>query len=90
MAGFFMRGRMAGMDSDAPDAKLIMELRRRTGMPVLKCKQALIDAGGDIEAAAECLDSMEIVRFNLPALRREAARLRAQKMEKPDVGQPEK
>ncbi len=36
----------------AIDAKLVAELRKRTGLPMMKCKQALVDAGGDIETAA--------------------------------------
>ena len=37
------------------DAKLVAELRKRTGLPMMKCKSALVDAGGDIEAAADGL-----------------------------------
>ncbi len=37
------------------DAKLVFELRKRTGLPMMKCKQALVDAGGDIETAADNL-----------------------------------
>jgi translation elongation factor EF-Ts len=79
VAGFFIRGRMGGMSTDAVDAKLIIELRRRTGMPVLKCKQTLIDAGGDIDAATKFLMSVGVVRFNLSALRKEAEKLRNQR-----------
>lgn len=39
----------------AIDAKLVAELRRRTGLPMMKCKQALVDGGGDIEKAEERL-----------------------------------
>jgi elongation factor Ts len=39
----------------AIDAKLVAELRRRTGLPMMKCKQALVDGGGDIEKAEEQL-----------------------------------
>lgn len=35
------------------DAKTVAELRRRTGLPMMKCKQALTEAGGDIDKAAE-------------------------------------
>jgi len=35
------------------DAKTVAELRRRTGLPMMKCKQALAEAGGDIEKAAD-------------------------------------
>jgi len=34
------------------DAKLVAELRKRTGLPMMKCKAALVEAGADIEAAA--------------------------------------
>ena len=37
------------------DAKLVAELRRRTGLPMMKCKVALVDAGGDIEKATKNL-----------------------------------
>lgn len=36
-------------------AKMVAELRRRTGLPMMKCKKALVDAGGDIDAAVENL-----------------------------------
>jgi elongation factor Ts len=39
----------------AIDAKLVAELRRRTGLPMMKCKQALVDGGGDVEEAEERL-----------------------------------
>ena len=39
----------------AIDAKLVAELRKRTGLPMMKCKQALVDAGGEIETAADNL-----------------------------------
>jgi len=34
------------------DAKLVGELRKRTGLPMMKCKAALVEADGDIELAA--------------------------------------
>ncbi|MHC4959411.1 MAG: translation elongation factor Ts [Planctomycetota bacterium] len=37
------------------DAKLVAELRKRTGLPMMKCKAALVEAGGDIEAATDAL-----------------------------------
>lgn len=37
----------------AVDAKLIKELRDKTGVAMGKCKQALVDTGGDIEKAIE-------------------------------------
>ncbi|MHC4952501.1 MAG: translation elongation factor Ts [Planctomycetota bacterium] len=37
------------------DAKTVFELRKRTGLPMMKCKKALQEAGGDIEAAADNL-----------------------------------
>jgi elongation factor Ts len=39
----------------AIDAKMVAELRRRTGLPMMKCKQALVDGDGDIEKAEERL-----------------------------------
>ena len=35
------------------DAKLVAELRKRTGLPMMKCKKALTAADGDIEKAAD-------------------------------------
>jgi hypothetical protein len=37
------------------DARLVMELRRRTDLPVIQCKAVLIKAAGDIEAALRIL-----------------------------------
>ena len=37
------------------DAKTVAELRRRTGLPMLKCKEALEAAGGDLVLAEENL-----------------------------------
>jgi len=37
------------------DAKTVAELRKRTGLPMMKCKQALADAGGDLTQAEENL-----------------------------------
>ncbi|MEE8107340.1 MAG: translation elongation factor Ts [Planctomycetota bacterium] len=34
------------------DAKLVAELRKRTALPMMKCKAALVEADGDIELAA--------------------------------------
>ena len=34
------------------DAKMVAELRKRTGLPMMKCKAALVEASGDVEAAA--------------------------------------
>jgi elongation factor Ts len=39
----------------AIDAKLVAELRRRTGLPMMKCKESLEGAGGDLELAEENL-----------------------------------
>ncbi len=39
----------------AIDAKLVKELREETGLPVMKCKQALAEVGGDKEKAKEVL-----------------------------------
>ncbi|HEX5136436.1 MAG TPA: translation elongation factor Ts [Planctomycetota bacterium] len=37
------------------DAKTVAELRRRTGLPMMKCKEALSGAGGDLTLAEENL-----------------------------------
>ena len=37
------------------DAKTVAELRKRTGLPMMKCKKALTEAGGDVEVAADNL-----------------------------------
>jgi len=39
----------------AISAKLVAELRQRTGLPMMKCKTALVEADGDIEAATDTL-----------------------------------
>lgn len=39
----------------AIDAKTVAELRRRTGLPMMKCKEALAAAGGDLALAEENL-----------------------------------
>ena len=36
-------------------AKQVMELRQATGMPMMKCKKALLEAEGDFERAVEIL-----------------------------------
>ena len=41
-----------------PDAKTVMELRRNTGAPMMDCKQALKEAGGDFDKAKEVLRKM--------------------------------
>lgn len=40
------------------DAKRVAELRRRTGLPMMKCKGALQEANGDLDAAEENLRKM--------------------------------
>ncbi len=37
------------------NAKLVMDLRAATGLPMMKCKQALVSAGGDYEKAIDLL-----------------------------------
>ena len=37
------------------DAKTVAELRKRTGLPMMKCKRALQEADGDLEVAADNL-----------------------------------
>jgi elongation factor Ts len=41
--------------SDGISAKLVKELRDRTGAGMMDCKNALVETGGDVEAAAELL-----------------------------------
>ena len=36
-------------------AALVKELRERTGTGMMECKKALVEAGGDIEAAIESM-----------------------------------
>ena len=36
-------------------AKMVNDLRARTNAPMMDCKRALVDAGGDSEKAAELL-----------------------------------
>ena len=37
------------------DAKKIMEVRRQTGWPVLRCREVLTQTGGDVDAAVRAL-----------------------------------
>ncbi len=37
------------------DAKMVKELRERTGAGMMECKKALVEANGDLDAAAEAL-----------------------------------
>ena len=37
------------------DAKTVMNLRRETGAPMMDCKQALVECGGDVEKAKDSL-----------------------------------
>ena len=39
----------------AVTASLVKELRERTGVGMMECKKALVEAGGDIEVATEVL-----------------------------------
>lgn len=43
-------------------ASLVKELRERTGAPMMDCKQALTEAGGDIEKAIEVLREKGITK----------------------------
>ena len=36
-------------------ASMVKELRERTGVGMMECKKALVETGGDMEAAAELL-----------------------------------
>ena len=45
-----------------PSARDVMDLHQQTGAPVLTARQALIDAGGDVEAAAAALTTQEAVQ----------------------------
>jgi elongation factor Ts len=36
-------------------ASMVKELRERTGAGMMECKKALVETGGDMEAAAELL-----------------------------------
>ncbi len=37
------------------DAKMVSALRKRTGAPMMDCKEALVEAGGDMEKAVDVL-----------------------------------
>ena len=37
------------------DAKLVMELRQKTGAGMMDCKKALVESNGDFDAAIEIL-----------------------------------
>jgi len=37
------------------DPKKVMELRQRTGLPMMECKKALVECGGDVDRAEEFL-----------------------------------
>ena len=43
------------MSTTDVNAKDVMALRRKTGLGMMDCKKALIDAGGDAAAAEEAL-----------------------------------
>ena len=43
-------------------AKDVMELREKSGAGMLECKKALVDADGDMEAAAELLRKRGIAK----------------------------
>ena len=53
---------------------LVKELRERTGAGMMDCKRALVEAGGDIDSAAELLASRARRR---PTRRPRASRPRA-------------
>ncbi|RME36162.1 MAG: elongation factor Ts, partial [Planctomycetota bacterium] len=36
-------------------AQMVKDLREKTGLPMMECKQALTESGGDIESAIEWL-----------------------------------
>jgi len=38
-----------------PEAQKIMEVHRRTGWPVLRCREVLTQTGGDVDAAIRVL-----------------------------------
>lgn len=46
---------MTGMAAPEISAKLVMQLRASTGLPMMKCKEALEACGGDFEKAVEWL-----------------------------------
>ena len=38
-----------------PEAEKIMDVHRQTGWPVLRCREALSQTGGDVDAAVQLL-----------------------------------
>ena len=50
-------------------ASMVKELRERTGAGMMECKKALVEAGGDLDAAAEIL---RLLPETMPALQAKA------------------
>ena len=48
------------------DAKLVGELRKRTGLPMMKCKGALVEAEGDLELAEDHLRKLGLKTAEKP------------------------
>ena len=51
----------------APEA--VRQLRERTGAGVMECKKALVDSGGDLDAAAELMRKQGLARADKKAAR---------------------
>lgn len=56
----------------AVDAKMVVELRNRTGAGMVDCKKALDEAGGDMEKAIEVLKSKGAIKAAKKSAEREA------------------
>lgn len=50
-------------------AELVKQLRERTGVGMMECKKALVESGGDIDAAAELLRKQGIAKADKKASR---------------------
>ena len=51
------------------DAKVVKELRERTGAGFMDCKKALVESGGDLAAAAEFLQKKQLASADKKASR---------------------
>ena len=53
----------------AVTAALVKELRERTGAGMMECKKALVDAGGDMDAAIEAMRKSGLAKADKKASR---------------------
>ena len=50
-------------------ASMVAELRAKTDAPMMECKKALVETGGDIEAAAELMRKQGLAKADKKAFR---------------------